>query len=78
MVFKTRSSQKPGMTAKLTQRSLLLLRGCAVQPVDVFTDIFNISLSSAIVPTCHCHCPHAKEVFSVHSVLSVYRLQFNI
>ncbi|KAK3564947.1 hypothetical protein QTP86_031073, partial [Hemibagrus guttatus] len=50
----------------LTQRSLLLLRGCAVQPVDVFTDIFNISLSSAIVPTCHCHCPHAKEVFSVH------------
>ncbi|KAK3506713.1 hypothetical protein QTP70_016250 [Hemibagrus guttatus] len=29
-----------------------VLRECAEQLVDVFTDIFNISLSSAIVPTC--------------------------
>ncbi|KAK3560673.1 hypothetical protein QTP86_014520, partial [Hemibagrus guttatus] len=29
-----------------------VLRECAEQPADVFTDIFNISLSSAIVPTC--------------------------
>lgn len=27
-------------------------RGCANQLADVFTDIFNISLSSTIVPTC--------------------------
>ncbi|KAK3517233.1 hypothetical protein QTP70_001244 [Hemibagrus guttatus] len=30
-----------------------VLREYAEQVVDVFTDIFNISLSSAIVPTCH-------------------------
>ncbi|KAK3508522.1 hypothetical protein QTP70_031810 [Hemibagrus guttatus] len=29
-----------------------VLRECAEQLADVFTDIFNISLSSAIVPTC--------------------------
>ncbi|KAK3523195.1 hypothetical protein QTP86_021749, partial [Hemibagrus guttatus] len=29
-----------------------VLRECAEQLVDVFTDIFNISLSSAVVPTC--------------------------
>ncbi|KAK3539496.1 hypothetical protein QTP70_009039 [Hemibagrus guttatus] len=29
-----------------------MLRECAEQLADVFTDIFNISLSSAIVPTC--------------------------
>ncbi|KAI5618694.1 gastrula zinc finger protein XlCGF28.1-like [Silurus asotus] len=30
-----------------------VLRKCAEHLVDVFTDIFNISLSSKIVPTCH-------------------------
>ncbi|KAK3523011.1 hypothetical protein QTP86_010515 [Hemibagrus guttatus] len=29
-----------------------LLRECAEQLADIFTDIINISLSSAIVPTC--------------------------
>lgn len=29
-----------------------VLRGCADQLADVFTDIFNISLSSTVVPTC--------------------------
>ncbi|KAK3573286.1 hypothetical protein QTP86_019399 [Hemibagrus guttatus] len=29
-----------------------VLRECAEQLADVFTDIFNISLSSAVVPTC--------------------------
>ncbi|KAK3507307.1 hypothetical protein QTP70_013563 [Hemibagrus guttatus] len=29
-----------------------VLRECAEQLADVFTDIFNISLSSAIIPTC--------------------------
>ncbi|KAK3532959.1 hypothetical protein QTP70_005542 [Hemibagrus guttatus] len=29
-----------------------VLRECAEQLADVFTDIFNIYLSSAIVPTC--------------------------
>ncbi|XP_051956747.1 uncharacterized protein LOC127625478 [Xyrauchen texanus] len=29
-----------------------VLRGCADQLTDVLTDIFNISLSSAVVPTC--------------------------
>ncbi|KAK3540139.1 hypothetical protein QTP70_026878 [Hemibagrus guttatus] len=29
-----------------------MLRDCAEQLADVFTDIFNISLSSAVVPTC--------------------------
>lgn len=29
-----------------------VLRECAEQLTDVFTDIFNISLSSAVVPTC--------------------------
>ncbi|KAK3514085.1 hypothetical protein QTP70_003210 [Hemibagrus guttatus] len=29
-----------------------VLRECAEQLVDIFTDIFNISLSSAVVPTC--------------------------
>ncbi|XDV31301.1 hypothetical protein PO909_034020 [Leuciscus waleckii] len=29
-----------------------VLKGCADQLADVFTDIFNISLSSAVVPTC--------------------------
>ncbi|KAK3539575.1 hypothetical protein QTP70_010270 [Hemibagrus guttatus] len=29
-----------------------MLRECAEQLADVFTDIFNISLSSAVVPTC--------------------------
>lgn len=29
-----------------------VLRGCADQLADVLTDIFNISLSSAVVPTC--------------------------
>ncbi len=28
------------------------LRDCAVEVTDVFTDIFNISLSQAVVPTC--------------------------
>ncbi len=29
-----------------------VLRDCAVELTDVFTDIFNISLSQAVVPTC--------------------------
>ncbi|KAK3537588.1 hypothetical protein QTP70_016402 [Hemibagrus guttatus] len=29
-----------------------VLRECAEQLADVFTDVFNISLSSAVVPTC--------------------------
>ncbi|KAK3564221.1 hypothetical protein QTP86_011205 [Hemibagrus guttatus] len=29
-----------------------MLRVCAEQLADVFTDIFNISLSSAVIPTC--------------------------
>ncbi|XP_051980215.1 uncharacterized protein LOC127641324 [Xyrauchen texanus] len=29
-----------------------VLRGCADQLADVLTDIFNISLSSAVIPTC--------------------------
>ncbi|KAK3566072.1 hypothetical protein QTP86_025244, partial [Hemibagrus guttatus] len=46
--------------SELTHRSLLdqttflawMLRECAEQIVDVFNGIFNISLSSAVVPTC--------------------------
>ncbi len=29
-----------------------VLRDCAVELIDVFTDIFNISVSQAVVPTC--------------------------
>ncbi|KAK3559952.1 hypothetical protein QTP86_030315, partial [Hemibagrus guttatus] len=54
----THSNQKPWITIK--ERVLLksrdsasrVLRECAERLVDVFTDIFNISLSSTIVPMC--------------------------
>ncbi|KAK3548114.1 hypothetical protein QTP70_004889 [Hemibagrus guttatus] len=47
-----------------------VLRECAEQLMDVFTDIFNISLSSAIIPTClktTTITPRAEEVSSVLS-----------
>ncbi len=43
------------MHAKLRVLTTFLgvyLRDCAVELTDVFTDIFNISLSQAVVPTC--------------------------
>ncbi|KAK3540831.1 hypothetical protein QTP86_002361 [Hemibagrus guttatus] len=42
-----------------------VLRECAEQLADVFTDIFNISLSCcSYVPQDNDHCPRAKEVYS--------------
>ncbi len=42
----------------------LVLRACAFQLAGVFTDIFNLSLSLSVVPSCfkkiH-HCAHTKE-----------------
>ncbi len=41
-----------------------VLRACAFQLAGVFTDIFNLSLSLSVVPSCfkkiH-HCAHTKE-----------------
>ncbi len=41
-----------------------VLRACAFQLARVFTDIFNLSLSLSVVPSCfkkiH-HCAHTKE-----------------
>ncbi|KAK3543099.1 hypothetical protein QTP70_010645 [Hemibagrus guttatus] len=49
-----------------------VLRECAEQLADVFTDNFNISLSSAVdVPQDNDHRPRAKEVYS--SCLNNYR-----
>lgn len=45
----------------------VLLRECADQLADVLSDIFNISLSQAVVPSClknHHHYPSSKKVNS--------------
>ncbi|KAK3523842.1 hypothetical protein QTP70_010453 [Hemibagrus guttatus] len=50
-----------------------VLRECAEQLVDVFTDIFNISLSSAVVSTCLKTMTIVPVLKSTVSCLSDYR-----
>ncbi|XP_058241455.1 uncharacterized protein LOC131358028 isoform X1 [Hemibagrus wyckioides] len=51
-VRKTLHRVNPRKAAGPDNNSGRVLRECAEQLVDVFTDIFNISPSSAVVPTC--------------------------
>uniref|UniRef100_A0A1A8GH13 Reverse transcriptase domain-containing protein n=1 Tax=Nothobranchius korthausae TaxID=1143690 RepID=A0A1A8GH13_9TELE len=51
-VRKTLSRVNPRKAAGPDNIPGRVLRECAEQLADVFTDIFNISLSSAVVPTC--------------------------
>ncbi|KAI4885931.1 hypothetical protein NFI96_031190 [Prochilodus magdalenae] len=51
-VITTHPNQKPCRAPGPDSIPGRVLRECADQLADVFTDIFNISLSTAVVPTC--------------------------
>ncbi|KAI4882847.1 hypothetical protein NFI96_022069 [Prochilodus magdalenae] len=66
-VRKTLRRVNPRKAAGLDNIPARVLRECADQLTDVFTDIFNISLSSATVPACLQHLPEQCHRPSVSS-----------